>query len=283
MSERWEPKRRELYYFISESLVAEVDCNEHTFTDKERIYCANCFRTEEEAEAAAEKVKALLLSLHNTTQVTTQVTTQDEALPKLTAEVFNRPDCPEWAKWAAVDMSGVAFFYENKPIFTGTCYQSIIGGTKIIDSSIKWDITNCQNILIECPVKLPDWCKVGGYGYDYASGYFKIVEIIDCECNLKVEWVKEGVQGTVFGCNLKCKKQARLRPYNAEEMRGLVGKVLCDTDGNMELVTGWSVDINIVRICQIHYSAERLLNNKFTIDGKPCGVLEHLENEEWVE
>ena len=36
-------------------------------------------------------------------------------LPKLTADIFNRPDCPEWAKWAAVDKSGECFVYSTKP------------------------------------------------------------------------------------------------------------------------------------------------------------------------
>lgn len=34
---------------------------------------------------------------------------------KLTQEVFTRPDCPKWAKWAAVDADGTAYWYEEKP------------------------------------------------------------------------------------------------------------------------------------------------------------------------
>lgn len=34
---------------------------------------------------------------------------------KLTQEVFSRPDCPKWAKWAAVDSDGTAYWYEEKP------------------------------------------------------------------------------------------------------------------------------------------------------------------------
>lgn len=36
--------------------------------------------------------------------------TKCSQLPKLTTEVFDRLDCPEWAKWAAVDISGVTCF-----------------------------------------------------------------------------------------------------------------------------------------------------------------------------
>lgn len=33
----------------------------------------------------------------------------------LTQEVFTRPDCPKWAKWAAVDSDGIAFWFDEKP------------------------------------------------------------------------------------------------------------------------------------------------------------------------
>ena len=36
-------------------------------------------------------------------------------LPKLTADVFNRPDCPEWARYAAVDADGYAYWYREQP------------------------------------------------------------------------------------------------------------------------------------------------------------------------
>ena len=38
-----------------------------------------------------------------------------EERPKLTQEVFERLDCPGWAKWAAVDKDGKAAWYEEKP------------------------------------------------------------------------------------------------------------------------------------------------------------------------
>lgn len=34
----------------------------------------------------------------------------------LTNEVFQRDDCPKWAKWAAVDSDGTAYWYDKKPI-----------------------------------------------------------------------------------------------------------------------------------------------------------------------
>lgn len=34
---------------------------------------------------------------------------------KLTESVFDRDDCPEWARYAAVDKDGVAYFFEREP------------------------------------------------------------------------------------------------------------------------------------------------------------------------
>lgn len=35
--------------------------------------------------------------------------------PKLTVEIFDRPDCPEWAEWAAADGRGAAYWYSAQP------------------------------------------------------------------------------------------------------------------------------------------------------------------------
>jgi hypothetical protein len=63
LKERWKPKVGEKYYWI------DPDGDRHYSTwnddkfDKKRHAFGNCFRTESEAQSAAEKVKALLLSL----------------------------------------------------------------------------------------------------------------------------------------------------------------------------------------------------------------------------
>lgn len=207
---------------------------------------------------------------------------ESNQLPKLTAEVFGRPDCPEWAKWVAVDLDGSAYFYGKKPSHTAAKWHPVTAREcKWIDRLV-FDPTDWQNSLIERPARLPKWCKVGGYGYAYDSGYFKIIEIIDGGKNLKVEWIKEGVQGTVFGCNIKCKKQSRLRPYNDIEMRGLVGKVICTCEGKAFMVIAYAD--GEVSFGEVLHTAEDLVFDMYKFqDGSPCGKLEHLENGEWVE
>ena len=226
--------------------------------------------------------------------------TESNQLPKLTADVFDREDCPAWANWAAVDKCENAMWYEGEPKVIGSEFWNSKGG-QIQEIPGEWDATDWQNSLIERPAKyrnfieaaadafaklnkkeLPDWCKVGGYGYAYDSGYFKIIKIIDGGINLKVEWVKDGEQGTVFGFNIKFQKQARLRPYNAAEMRGLVGKVI-EFDVFAQLVLMYDGKDNAILAGDGDWISESTLLKDYTIDGHPCGVLEHLEDGEWVE
>ena len=63
---RWKPEDGEKFWFITSQLVA-IDDKWHNLDSDFRYFDrGNCFKTEEEAEAAAEKVKALLLSLQPT-------------------------------------------------------------------------------------------------------------------------------------------------------------------------------------------------------------------------
>ena len=36
-------------------------------------------------------------------------------LPKLTVDIFNHPDCPGWAKWAAVNQNGFGYVFAVRP------------------------------------------------------------------------------------------------------------------------------------------------------------------------
>lgn len=37
-------------------------------------------------------------------------------MKKLTKDVFNYPECPKWANYAAVDSDGLTYWYEFCPI-----------------------------------------------------------------------------------------------------------------------------------------------------------------------
>ena len=273
MSGRWEPKCGEDYYFID--AVGVVSDYVWRGTSLDRLYyeSGNCFKTEAKAQATAEKVKALLLSLH-------EPATKCSQLPKLTAEVFDRPDCPEWAQFAAVDQDGAGAYFESKPSLLSWCpwWDRTIKHC-LIDDFEKWDASDWQNSLVERPAKkpeLPEWCKVGEWCFclddDGGRKYFKITKIKD-----------NFIYGEDWNIDYHFVKQARIRPYNADEMRGLVG-VLIRKGQSLHIVTGYENALD--GECMIHvngclYNANDLLR-QFAIDNEPCGVLEHLDEKgEW--
>lgn len=276
---RWQPKNGEEYWMVNEIANAqEVVWWDDKF-DRGFYEIGNCFKTAAEAVAAAEKFKALLLSLHD------KPVTNCNQLPKLTAEVFDRPDCPEWAKYAAVAAGGNVIYFSNKPYpddISGVWHgaekwgfiEAETGGT------LKCNATDWQNSLIERHATLPDWCEVGEWVYNTVyKEYVQISDIDEFEVSLKDgAYCSMGIKSFLEDC-----RQARLRPYNAEEMKALVGKVITFTDGAVALCTAYSVQNNIVIIDNTSWKPDSLINVGYSINGKPCGVLEHLENGEWKE
>lgn len=325
MSERWKPKHGEKYYFFDSTLNVKSELYEDDYSwGAGRITMGNYFKTEVEAKAAAEKVRALLLSLHD-----------NKPLPKLTAEVFDRPDCPEWAKFAAVDADGTVWAYDNEP-WVKKENRYWIGHTYRDEGDIciakGFDASDWQNSLIERPTKdafdeaikkyaqqqankiwqkarehrlseqyhngpeekytLPDWCEVGEWIWhpeDMAGGrYLKITEIRGGGVYAK-EKEDYDPDYLCFDLVRKYSKQARLRPYNAEEMKALLGKVVTEKeyDYYAYLVTAYTAKLDgknlvAVAIDDAWIQADDVLR-LYTINNKPCGVLEHLENGEWVE
>lgn len=182
-------------------------------------------------------------------------------LPKLTAEVFDRPDCPEWAKYASVKKDGRVIFYSDKT------------SPGVIKDIGFFDPTDWLNSLVERPAKLPDWCKEGEWVFDTTiNKYIKVSTDDIIKYSAKVcKYISDGEI-----------VQARLRPYNAGEMKALVGKVI-ERYSSAYLVISYAHDDfeTTVYIEGKYLSADNLLRD-FTINGKPCGVLEHLENGEWV-
>lgn len=64
VSTRWKPDNQEDYYYVNDYVRVVKTCWNNFYCDENRFQSNNLFKTREEAEAAAEKVKALLLSLH---------------------------------------------------------------------------------------------------------------------------------------------------------------------------------------------------------------------------
>lgn len=126
--------------------------------------------------------------------------------------------------------------------------------------------------------KLPEWCKVGEWVWSIAfNTYFK-VDKVDGLFIYGTDF-----SGSEYSVAIENVRQACPRPYNEEEMQGLIGKVVSNEHGNMFLVTAFvAVDGGEVYVDGVVYNADDLFEC-YTINGKPCGVLEHLDDKgEWV-
>ena len=217
-----------------------------------------------------------------------EATTSSAQLPKLTVAVFDHPDCPEWAKYAAIDKDGEGFYYEDKPECYGEtaawfcrCKRSFI--IKGVYDASDWRHSLIERIKKNEEQVLPDWCKVDAMGWHKRCGYFKIIYIDDVSKRVDIQQVGEKSRGYFSFHTIRNETvQAKLRPYNEEEMQGLVGKVL-DLDGSRDLVTSYDAESELVYADAMWMNSDELLSNGYTIDGERCGIMEHLEDGEWVE
>lgn len=210
-----------------------------------------------------------------------QTAVNSEQLQKLTVDVFNRTDCPKWANYAYVDGLGNCILLRHKPC------SDIDRCLPIIDDQNKrmmygWGrFCQLKGNYIERPAKaLPNWVKVGAVGYDDMNNeYFEVIEVNNDSFRAKSIGSPDSCSGLYF--NEFC-SEGNKRPFNEKEMRELVGKVL-ETSNVALLVDAYmKVTKNIVTSCGT-YNAEEL-RARFTVDGKPCYKLEHLnEKGEWVE
>ena len=125
--------------------------------------------------------------------------------------------------------------------------------------------------------ELPDWCKIGALAYGDGR-YGKITGINRTDG--KIDIGETGHFIPVEDC-----AEARIRPYNSDEMRELVGKVI-ETKRDSGLITGYrGVENKVFVGLNNRYTAEELLAMNATFsDGSPCGVLEHFDatREEFV-
>lgn len=201
---------------------------------------------------------------------------QVKELPKLTVEVFDHPDCPTWANYAAVNKNGRVLFYEDKK---SVGVKADIGF---------FDASDWPNTIIKRPKKqeqLPDWCKVGGTCYDYGAGYyFKVTGIDDEKSEVSISWEPSMLADVIsYSIFKEYARQARKRQFNEKEMKALIGKVLSDSGGAWRSLIIWASGDEVTTYHR-SYSADTLIDEGCIVDGNPCYKLEHLnEKGEWVE
>ena len=66
----------------------------------------------------------------------------------------------------------------------------------------------------------------------------------------------------------------KTRPYNADEMRDLVGSVLIRANGSRHIVNGCNADGTDVYVMSSNYSGESLQQFFTHLDGRKCEVVE---------
>ena len=209
---------------------------------------------------------------------------EEVTLQKLTAEVFDRPDCPNWARYAAADKDGKARFHAEEPtiptVYKAECWCSTDNDSFITGT---FDASDWGNSLVERPAKeeLPDWCRVGKWVY-----YIPLTEYC------KIEQMNEGfmlrfIDGDSTAIPFKDINnlaQVNQRPFNEKEMQGLVGKVFTTVNGDASIATDFDIVLKALCIYGEWFKNKELVDSVWQLDGKPCYKLEHLNDKgEWVE
>ena len=260
---------------------------------KKRFKCSSCFRNCETTFALLDGGKGT-----NPTRCIVDPDVMcawnpiDEPKPpKLTQDIFETDECPSWAEYAAVDAYGDAYFFSSKPtsdlynggwLLTGCAYSKTYrGGT--------FDDTNWATSLIKRESKIPEppaWVYNAEYGYHQEYGYVRLDEIMERETQVTI--VDTGETRYVYNAIFSNGRivEARKRSFNEKEMQSLIGKVFESPYRNF-LVTGYNKQTNYIKVNEMWFNAEDLMNGKDSytplIDGKPCYVLEHLNKKgEWV-
>ena len=114
----------------------------------------------------------------------------EKSLNILDDSIFNHPECPAWAKYAAVDSTGDAYWFGMKPVIyvaVWVCDETAGCDPNIFVKHIpgKWDAEKWEDSLTlrdtaGMPEELPEWVKDGAYGYDLnQKKYFRVLKVRD--------------------------------------------------------------------------------------------------------
>ena len=306
MEERWRPELGEKYwkiiYYKPESddsgdfLTVWNSASEQNVCAKDDYENFNCFKTEADALEALIRIFKYLADDTGTVIKSLLNRTHNSTPNKLSQDVFSRPDCPSWVKYAAVNGLGCLMVFSAKPElnpYSDNPLFWICPSGNVINLGDGYDTTDWGNSLIERyeETAVPEWCKTGEYFY-LQGDYYVIEEVSNKHlrgktlrgCGLFVEKFKSREDFDSTGI-----KQARLRAYNGYELIGLVGSVVFDNKlGSAYVVSscdkiGKDYYVTIGSTNTVYSAADMF--NMFTSQelGVPCGVFEHLnEDEEWV-
>lgn len=195
------------------------------------------------------------------------------AVPKLTHDVFSMEECPKWAKYAAVDADGVAYWYEVEPKLctVAHCWDSIGLRARRLRQpgssvSILFDADDWKNSLIKRPAAVPAWFKPGVLAY-----------------NNDTHTCFHVTASTEYRENYL---EAKVRPFSADELERKLGQFVLGPNGSKLLVTGYCAEgrlSGLPVICVLGnkwLTAEELL----TYGSRPQGIKQYRSKEgTWID
>ena len=148
------------------------------------------------------------------------------------------------------------------------------------NSSCNWRRVEDQKAEPAAP-KLPEWCKIGAWVWfsgakdiGYEPAYLKITAIGYNGWENVIDADGEGITNM----RLSIVKPARLRPWNDDELKSKVGKVFEMEHGDLTLCLGYQRDRGALYFAgkgPSAYSAKTLAESNWKLNGSPCGILEH--------
>lgn len=124
----------------------------------ECILCCNFGDRDAKIKAFAEYAKSKGFAITRPGYVAEPVTDCNQ-LPKLTAEVFDREDCPDWAKYAAVDACGTLRLFSWKPWLGKSCWNWTQGEVTQV-FGVKFDASDWQHSIVQRPKPTTDGKRV---------------------------------------------------------------------------------------------------------------------------
>lgn len=138
-----------------------------------------------------------------------------------------------------------------------------------------------KNQEVETPVpKLPEWCKIGAWVWNDEIGYGKI------EQEPRTGELLVFFGGGTRAFEAERYKEARLRPWTYEEAPETlkaIDKYEPDRIVCLFLASKNKNSVQYTTLPAWYIDTKTLMDNYMQLDGSPCGVLEHKNDQgEWV-
>jgi hypothetical protein len=148
-----------------------------------------------------------------------------------------------------------------------------------------WHEVKEESAEVERPAKaLPDWVEEGAIGYDNEQKrYFEVTCVMYASGKwVDIEYLDDGV-GTIYSyADMQKCSEARKRPFYDVEMQRSVGRVFTTAAGDVSIASDFDNYPKILCILGTWFNRKELADSAWLLDGKPCYVLEHLVDGEWV-